>query len=114
MNENLYIAHKKTSTQNIACSQQVSFAILEAEVRTRNKLWHGLSILGYILTYSVLLRENIRQLWVFNIGTLIFLRPQCPVTRTHLRQSGETESCNILNCSNNKIICGNSLFCHNK
>ena len=35
----------------------------EAEVRTRNKLWHGLSILGYILTYSVLLRENIRHGW---------------------------------------------------
>ena len=85
----------------------------EAEIRTRKKLWHWLSILGYILTYSVLLRENIRQLWVFNIGTLIFLRPQCPVTRTHLRQR-ETESCNILNCSNNKIICGNGLFCHNK
>ena len=40
----------------------------EAEIRTRNKLWHLLNILGYILTYSVLLRENIRQLWVFNRG----------------------------------------------
>ena len=38
----------------------------EAEIRTRNKLWHWLSIPGYILTYSVLLRENISQLWVFN------------------------------------------------
>ena len=77
------------------------------------KLWHWLSILGYILTYSVLLRENIRQLWVLTEGTLIFLRPQCPVTRTRLRQR-ETESYNILNCSNNKTIYGNGLFCHNK
>ena len=46
-------------------------------------------------------------------GTLIFLRPQCPITRTHLRQR-ETESYNILNCSNNKTIYGNGLFCHNK
>ena len=46
-------------------------------------------------------------------GTLIFLRPQCPVTRTHLRQR-EKESCNISNCSNNKIIYGNDLFCYNK
>ena len=38
----------------------------EVEIRTRKKLWHWLSILGYILTYSVLLRENIRQLWGFN------------------------------------------------
>ena len=29
-----------------------------------------LSILGYILTYSVLLREKICQLWVFNRGDL--------------------------------------------
>ena len=42
-------------------------------------------------------------------GTLIFLRPHCPITRTHLRQR-ETENCNILNCSNNKIIYGNGLF----
>ena len=41
------------------------------------------------------------------------LRPQCPITRTHLRQR-ETESYNILNCSNNKTIYGNGLFCHNK
>ena len=72
---------------------------------TRKTLWHWLSIFGYILTYSFFffLRE----------GTLIFLRPQCPVTRTHLRQT-ETESYNILNCSNDKIIYGNGLFCHNK
>ena len=44
-------------------------------------------------------------------GTLIFLHPQCPITRTHLRQR-ETESYNILNCSNNKIIFGKGLFCH--
>ena len=50
---------------------------------------------------------------VLTEGTLIFLRPQCPVTRTHLRQR-ETESYNILNCSNNKAIYGNDLFCHNK
>ena len=37
-------------------------------IRTRKKLWHWLSIFGYILTYSVLLRENIRQLWGFNRG----------------------------------------------
>ena len=62
----------------------------------------------------MLLRENIRQLWGFNRGgTLIFLRPQCPITRTHLRQR-ETESYNILNCSNNKTKYGNGLFCHNK
>ena len=42
----------------------------EAEIRTRNKLRHWLSTLGYILTYSVLWRENIRQLWVFNRGDL--------------------------------------------
>ena len=35
----------------------------EVEIRTRKKLWHWLSIFGYILTYSVLLRENVRQLW---------------------------------------------------
>ena len=40
----------------------------EVEIRTRKKLWHWLSIFGYILTYSVLLRENIRQLWGFNRG----------------------------------------------
>ena len=50
---------------------------------------------------------------VLTEGTLIFLRPQCPITRTHLRQR-ETESYNILNCSNNKTIYGNCLFCHNK
>ena len=66
-------------------------------------------MLGYILTYSVLLRENIRQLLVLTEGTLIFLRPQCPITRTELRQR-ETQSCNILNCSNKKIIYGNGLF----
>ena len=85
----------------------------EAEIRTRTKSWHWLSIIGYILTYSVLLRESIRQLWVLKEGTLIFLRPQCPITRSHLRQR-ETESCNIMNCSNNKTICVNGLFCHNK
>ena len=46
-------------------------------------------------------------------GTLTFLRLQCPITRTDLRQR-EMESCNILNCSDNKIIYGNSLFCHSK
>ena len=40
----------------------------EVEIRTRKNLWHRLSIFGYILTYSVLLRENIRQLWGFNRG----------------------------------------------
>ena len=40
----------------------------EAEIGTRKKLWHCLSILDYILTYSVLLRENICQLWGFNRG----------------------------------------------
>ena len=29
-----------------------------------------MALLGYILTYSVLLRENIRQLWGFNRGDL--------------------------------------------
>ena len=38
----------------------------EAEIRTRKKLWHWLSIFGYILTYSVLLKESIGQLWGFN------------------------------------------------
>ena len=57
----------------------------------------------------MLLRKNICQRWVFNRGDLNFLRPQCPITRIHLRQS-EMESCNILNCSNNKIIYGNGLF----
>ena len=42
----------------------------EAKIRTRKKLWHRLSIFGYILTYSVLLRENIRQLWGFIRGDL--------------------------------------------
>ena len=46
-------------------------------------------------------------------GTLIFLRPQCPITRTYLRQR-EMESYNILKCSNNKTIYENGLFCHNK
>ena len=61
----------------------------------------------------MLLRENICQLWGFNRGEFIFLRPQCPITRTYLRQR-ETESYNTLNCSNNKTIYGNGLFCHNK
>ena len=42
----------------------------EAEIRTRKNLWHSLSIFGYILTYSVLLRENFRHLWGFNRGDL--------------------------------------------
>ena len=40
----------------------------EAEIRTWKKLWHRLRIFGYILTYSVRLRENIRQLWGFDRG----------------------------------------------
>ena len=67
--------------------------------------------------YSDLLRafkgKHSSALGFLSEGSLIFLRPQCPITRTHLRQRG-TESCNILNCSNNKIIYGNGLFCHNK
>ena len=57
----------------------------EAEIRTRKTFWHWLSTFVYILTYSVPLRENIRQLWGFNRGTLIFLLPQYPIARTHLR-----------------------------
>ena len=71
-----------------------------------------LALTKHTWLYSDLLlafKENVCQRWVFKRGTLIFLRPQCPITRTHLRQS-ETESCNILNCSNNKIVYGNSLF----
>ena len=42
------------------------------------------------------------------------MRPQYPIKRTHLRQR-ETESYNVLNCSNgNKVIFGKGLFCHNK
>ena len=43
---------------------------MEAEIRTRKKWRLWLSILGYIPIYSVLLRENIRQLWGFNTGDL--------------------------------------------
>ena len=42
----------------------------EAEIRTRKKLWHWLSIFGYILTYFLLLKENIGQLWGSNRGDL--------------------------------------------
>ena len=70
-----------------------------------------------IWLYSDLLRafkgKHSSALGVWQRGTIIFLRPQCPITRTHLRQR-ETESYNTLNCSNNKTIYGNGLFCHNK
>ena len=62
--------------------------------------------------YSDLFRALVSS-GVLTEGSLIFLRPQCPITRTHLRQR-ETGSYNILNCSNNKTIYGNGLFCHNK
>ena len=67
--------------------------------------------------YSDLLRaikgKHSSALGFLTDGTLIFLRPQCPITKTHLRQR-EMESCNILNCSNNLKKYGNGLFCHNK
>jgi len=81
----------------------------EAEIRTRNKLWHLLSILGYILTYSVLLRENIRQLWFFKRGDLNISASAVPSNKDTFK-TRETKSCNILNCSNTKIIYGNGLF----
>ena len=68
-----------------------------------------ISIPGYILTYFLLLKETCLSSGALTEGTLIFLRPQCPITRTHLRER-ETESCNILNCSNNKIIYGLYIF----
>ena len=77
------------------------------------KLWHWLSIFGYILTYSVLLRENMPQLLAFNRGDLNISASAVPMTRTYLRQR-EMESYNILNCSNNKTMYGNVIFCHNK
>ena len=67
--------------------------------------------------YSDLLRafkgKHSSALGFFTEGTLIALRPQCPITRTHLRQR-ETESYNIINCSNNKTKYVNGFFCHNK
>ena len=81
----------------------------EAEIRTRKKLWHWLSI----LTCSVLLRENIPQVWVFNRGNFNISASTVPNNKDTLRQR-ETESYNMLNCSNNKTIYGNGFFCHNK
>ena len=45
----------------------------------------ALSILGYILTYSVLLRENIRQLWVFNKGDLNISASAVPTNKDTLK-----------------------------
>ena len=45
---------------------------------------YGTDIFGYILTYSVLLRETFASSGGLTEGTLIFLRPQCPITRTNL------------------------------
>ena len=71
----------------------------------------------HIWLYSDLLRafklKKIISSGVLTEGTLIFLRPQCPITRTHLRQR-EMESYNMLNYSNNKTVYANGLFCHNK
>ena len=71
------------------------------------------SILGYILTYSVLLRENLRRLWGFNRGDLNISASAVPNNKDTFKTT-ETESYNILNCSNNKTIYGNGLFCQNK
>ena len=72
-----------------------------------------MALTKHIWLYSDLLRAFKGKHFVssggLTEGTLIYLRPQCPVTRTHLRQR-ETESYNILNCSNNKTIYGNVLF----
>ncbi len=72
-----------------------------------------MALTKHIWLYSDLLRafkvKKIVSSGVLTEGTLIFLRPQCPITRTHLRQR-ETESYNILNCSNNKTIYGNGFF----
>ena len=76
-----------------------------------------MALTKHIWLYSDLLHafkgKQSSALGVLTEGTLIFLRPQCPITRTHLRER-EMESYNILNCSNNKTIYGNGLFCHNK
>ncbi len=85
----------------------------EAEIRTRKKLWQWLSIFGYILTYSVLLRENLRRLWGFNRGDLNISASAVSNNKDTFKTT-ETESYNILNCSNNKTIYGNGLFCQNK
>ena len=72
-----------------------------------------MALTKHIWLYSDLLRafkgKHSSALGGLTEGTLIFLRPQCPITRTHLRQR-ETESYNILNCSHNKTISGNGLF----
>ena len=49
------------------------------------------------------LRKTFVSSGVLTEGILIFLHPQCPITKAHLRQK-EMESYNILNCSNNKTI----------
>ena len=76
-----------------------------------------MALTKHIWLYSDLIRAfkggKIVSSGVLTEGTVIFPRPQCPITKTHLRQR-ETESYNKLNCSNNKTIYGNGLFCHNK
>ena len=70
-----------------------------------------MALTQHIWLYSDLIRAfkgNVSS-GVLTEGTVIFHRPQCPITRTHLRQR-ETESYNILNCSNNKTIYGNVFF----
>ena len=63
-----------------------------------------MALTKHIWLYSDLIRAfkggKIVSSGVLTEGTVIFPRPQCPITKTHLRQR-EMESCNRLNCSNN-------------
>ena len=59
------------------------------------------------------LRENIRQLCVFNGGDLNISASAVPNNKDTFKTK-RNDSYNILNCSNNKTIYGNGLFCHNK
>ena len=71
----------------------------EAEMRTRKILWHWLSMLGYILTYSVLLRENLRQLWVFNRKDLNISASAVPNNKDTFKtkRNGKLQHINLFN-----------------
>ena len=74
----------------------------------------ALSILGYILTYSVLLRKNFCQRWVFNRGDLNISASAMPNNKDTFKTKRNGKLQHIQTCSNNKTIDGNGLFCHNK
>ena len=80
----------------------------EVEIRTR----HWLSILGYILTYSVLLRENICQLCFSNRGDLNISAYAVPSNKDRFQTKRKAKM------QHTKLLKQNNSwkwpFCHNK